>query len=105
MRISDWSSDVCSSDLSDVQLRNNLGAVGPAHMRQAHGAEKYRLRRAAGCQGGFRKSVAGLQIVLRTGSVPPGLEPAINLGTYRTATGNPRVHDPAANSLTRQTSS
>src|SRR3546814_13296840 len=31
MRISDWSSDVCSSDLSAARLRHHISALHPAH--------------------------------------------------------------------------
>src|SRR3546814_6613151 len=42
MRISDWSSDVCSSDLSDFKLLHPGGALGKRLLRVAdlmHGAE------------------------------------------------------------------
>src|SRR3546814_10597661 len=50
MRISDWSSDVCSSDLAEAYLRDDDrqrdGAVGRAFQRKAKAPEHHRRDRA-----------------------------------------------------------
>src|SRR3546814_4860472 len=45
MRISDWSSDVCSSDLSDVHHRDN--ALSSSNVRGRGAQREMRIRQAA----------------------------------------------------------
>src|SRR3546814_10702073 len=59
MRISDWSSDVCSSDLRPVPARlrgpdlsNRRQGAGNAHDRLALRPNSYRRQRANGAEGG-----------------------------------------------------
>jgi hypothetical protein len=54
---------------AQVELRNDLGAVGATHMRQAHGAEQDGIGRAAGGQRGLGQGHATVQVVLRAGGV------------------------------------
>src|SRR3546814_8195021 len=46
MRISDWSSDVCSADLAVARRDQGAGGAGPAHRRQGAGGRARADRRA-----------------------------------------------------------
>src|SRR3546814_18354611 len=46
MRISDWSSDVCSADLAVARRDKGAGGAGPAHRRQGAGGRARADRRA-----------------------------------------------------------
>src|SRR3546814_17919183 len=64
MRISDWSSDVCSSDLADIIVANAAGAVAPSD-NEPPGAEElvrrlgFGPRPVAGIAGGKKARQCG----------------------------------------------
>src|SRR3546814_11209265 len=60
MRISDWSSDVCSSDLGHYRKLHPHGDRGLRGGRPAYSISHYRTPRAAGCHvGGSCKTLIG----------------------------------------------
>src|SRR3546814_11508047 len=63
MRISDWSSDVCSSDLTAVRLR--LGALGFGTLRRLDRGEA--ARRRSGAAGSRRARRGGFALRFRSG--------------------------------------
>src|SRR3546814_7194007 len=67
MRISDWSSDVCSSDLLDRYFHESGGVVGaePAHTRRKTGGQFVHF--AAHCGGHTQRVRAGQQLHRKSG--------------------------------------
>jgi hypothetical protein len=87
---------------AQVQLRNDLGAVGATHMRQAHGAEQDGIGRAAGGQRGLGQGHATVQVVLRAGGVGHGAEIAADAPGHRLQHGQGTGRDFAADAIARQ---
>ena len=86
----------------DVKLRDDLGSVGLAHMRQAHRAEQDRVGVVARFEGAFRQSDAGIQIVLGAGRVEPGRELSVDERRQRVQYGDTGARDFGADAVARE---
>src|SRR3546814_1763371 len=103
MRISDWSSDVCSSDLPAIGLEQDRGAQELVAVPPIAGA----ARRAASAQDAFVQAVelfavlGRLQSLLAARRRRPGLQPRFDRRILRIEMGRSEEHTSELQSLMR----